>query len=122
MAEMEVTWHTVKAILREVIQEEMGMGRIQMAPRFDGGTLVIQPRDKSLKPKEIPVDQLWKKVTSVREKLRVLEQKLNNHPSLSPEEKADLQLYITRCYGSLTTFNVLFKYDEDRFEGVKGED
>ena len=63
-----------------------------------------------------------KKITSVREKLRVLEQKINNHPRLSDVERAEMQMLITRAYGSLTTFNILFRDEEDRFEGIKSAD
>lgn len=118
----EFDWHHLKALVREALQEEMGGTRIEIAPKFKNGTVILQPADKSLKAKEVPMDVFWKKITSVREKLRVLEQKLNNSKSLSNEERAEFQQYITRCYGSLTTFNVLFKYDEDEFKGVGGED
>jgi len=118
---MEVTWQTVKAILREVLSEEMGMGKCEIAPKFENGTLVIKPENPNLKSKEIPLDAFFKKITSVREKLRVLEQKINNNPTLSNTEKAELQLYITRCYGSLTTFNVLFHHKDDYFEGQKSD-
>lgn len=116
---MEMTWQTIKAILKEVLEEEMGAGRHEIAPKFNGGTIILKPADESLKGKEIPIDVFFKKITSVREKLRVLEQKLNNHKSLSETEKAELQRFITKSYGSLTTFNVLFKHDEDRFVGEK---
>lgn len=119
---MELNWQNLKSLMKEAIQEEMGGARIEITPRFKNGTLLIQPADKSLKPKEIPIDVFWKKITSVREKLRVLEQKVNNTKSLSVEERAEFQHYITRAYGSLTTFNVLFQYDDDKFEGVSGDD
>lgn len=119
---MEMSWQTVKAILREVLQEEMAMGRIAMAPRFEGGKLVLQPRDPALKSKEVPIEAFFKKITSVREKLRVLEQKINNQPKLDDLDRAELQMLITRAYGSLTTFNILFQDEEDRFEGVKTPD
>ena len=118
---MELSWQSIKAILREVLEEEMGVGRASMAPRFEGGTLILQPQDSGLKSKEIPMEVFFKKITSVREKLRVLEQKINNNKSLSVEERAELQQAITRAYGSLTTFNILFADDEDRFVGMRGE-
>ena len=118
---MELSWQTVKAILREVLQEEMGMGRFEIAPKWDGGTLILKPADPDAKPKEVPLDTFFKKITSVREKLRVIEQKINNHDRLSHEDKLELQKLITRAYGSMTTFNVLFREEEDRFEGAKGE-
>ncbi|HUW62543.1 MAG TPA: hypothetical protein VMZ06_16170 [Candidatus Bathyarchaeia archaeon] len=117
---MELTWQSVKAALREVLEEEMGCGRCEIARRWDGGKLILQPFDSGQQPKEVPLDVFFKKITSVREKLRVLEQKLNNHPHLSNEEKLELQMLISRAYGSLTTFNVLFRDDEDKFSGGKG--
>ncbi len=119
---MELSWQTVKAILREVIQEEMAMGRYAMAPRFEGGKLILQPRDATLKSKELPIETFFRKITSVREKLRVLEQKINSHPKLSDVDRAEMQTLITRAYGSLTTFNILFRDEEDRFEGLKSAD
>ena len=85
------------------------------------GTLILKPCD-SAQPKEIPLDVFFKKITSVREKLRVLEQKLNNNESLSWEEKTEFQTLITRAYGSLTTFNILFREEKDRFTGQKSDD
>ncbi|MBX3180433.1 MAG: hypothetical protein KF886_24045 [Candidatus Hydrogenedentes bacterium] len=117
---MEMTWQAFKAVMKEVLHEEMGAGRHFIAKKFDGGMLVLKPADPAHQAKEIPIDVFFKKITSVREKLRVLEQKLNNHAGLSESEKAELQLYITRAYGSLTTFNVLFKEDDDKFVGAKG--
>jgi hypothetical protein len=117
---MELTWQSVKSLLREVLREELGMDRCPMAPRFDGGLLVIKPKDPSLKSREIPVEAFFKKITSVREKLRVLEQKINSHPKLDELDRAELQGLITRAYGSLTTFNFLFQDDEDHFTGMKG--
>lgn len=97
----------------------MGSGRHMIAPKYDGGTLILKPADPEMQAKEIPIDQFFKKITSVREKLRVMEQKINNHKNLTETDKAELQRFITKSYGSLTTFNVLFKDDEDRFVGAK---
>jgi hypothetical protein len=119
---METSWSEVKEAVRQAMLEELSMGRFVMAPRFERGKLILQPCDSSLKSKEIPVEVFFKKLTSVREKLRVLEQKLNNHPGLGEMDKAELQQYITRCYGSLTTFNILFAEDDDKFVGQKSDD
>jgi hypothetical protein len=116
---MELTWQAVKAALREVLEEELGAGTCELAHKWDGGTVLLRPADSSLQAKEIPIEMFFKKITSVREKLRVLEQKINNHPALSCEDRAELQLLITRAYGSLTTFNVLFRDEADRFVGQR---
>ena len=116
---MELTYDIIKDALREVLEEEMGMGTCEMAAKWAGGKLILQPFDSSMQSKEVPLAMFFKKLTSVREKLRVLEQKLNNHPKLSDEEKAEMQLLVTRAYGSLTTFNILFRWEQDRFQGVK---
>ncbi len=109
----------LKRVVRQVLEEEAGLGFTPIAERFDGGSLVIQPRDKSLQAKEIPIDAFFHKVVMVRDRLRVLEQKVNAHKGLSDADKVDLQQYITRVYGSLTSFNVLFDEAEDRFAGAK---
>jgi hypothetical protein len=92
---------------------------VHMGNKWTGGRLVMVPGDSSLKEKEIPVDAFFHKIVMVRDRLRVLEQKINTS-DLTDEAKVELQQYITRVYGSLTTFNVLFKNKEDQFIGVKG--
>lgn len=93
---------------------------VPLGDRWRGGTMILQPADKSLKPKEIPIEDFFHKVVMLRDRLRVLEQHINAHKLLSDEDKVNLQQYITRCYGSLTTFNVLFKNKEQWFVGEKG--
>ena len=119
---MDLNWNDVRTIVQEVLEEDFGTGRYELAPRFNKGTLVFRPADPANKEREVPVEAFFKKITAVREKLRVLEQKLNNTPSLSDTERAEFQQYITRAYGSLTTFNFLFHRDDQRFEGVKEQD
>lgn len=117
---MEIDPQAIKLVMREVLREEMGGGRYALAPKWNDGTLVLRPADANQKEKEVPLDVFFKKLTSVREKLRVLEQKLNNHEALSHTDKAEFQQLITRAQGSLTTFNILFRHEEDRFEGQRG--
>jgi len=93
---------------------------VSLADKWIGGTLLIQPADKSLKPKEIPIADFFHKVVMLRDRLRVLEQNINSNKKLGDEDKVNIQQYITRCYGSLTTFNVLFKNKEQWFVGEEG--
>ncbi|MCC7231607.1 MAG: hypothetical protein IT242_01580 [Bacteroidia bacterium] len=94
--------------------------KVEMGNKWTGGKMMLQPGDNSLKPKEIPIDTFFNKLVMVRDRLRVLEQRINAHEKLTDEDKVNIQQYITRCYGSLTTFNVLFKYTTDHFTGEKG--
>ncbi len=93
---------------------------VPLGERWKGGTMLLQPFDKSQKPKEIPVEVFFHKIVMLRDRLRVMEQQINAHKILSDEDKVNLQQYITRIYGSLTTFNVLFKNKENWFVGEKG--
>jgi hypothetical protein len=95
---------------------------VPLGDKWHGGVLLIQPADKSLKPKEIPIDDFFHKIVMLRDRLRVLEQNINSNKKLSDEDKVNIQQYITRCYGSLTTFNVLFRNKEQWFVGEKGSD
>ncbi len=108
--------------LMQVFLEASGLAEVALAPKWEGGTVRLQPADASLQAKEIPVESLFHKVVMVRDRLRVLEQKINGHPKLSDAEKVEFQQYVTRCYGSLTTFNVLFQHKSDQFVGQKGDE
>lgn len=92
---------------------------ISIADKWKGGKLILEPGDTSLQSKEIPIDSFFHKITMVRDRLRVMEQKINSSNNLDEQEKIDLQQYITRSYGSLTTFNVLFKLKSQQFVGQK---
>ena len=96
---------------------------VKLGDRWVGGTMLLQPKDTSLKPKEIPIEVFFHKIVMARDRLRVLEQNINSNKNLTDEEKVNLQQYITRIYGSFTTFNVLFKNKEHWFVGEKpGQD
>jgi len=110
---------TIKEALREVLREEMGLSVIKMMDRWKGGTLVLRPGKDGLQEKSVPIDGFFHKIVMVRDRLRVLEQKLNTHPALSDADRVELQQYVTRIYGSPTTFNILFADRDDWFVGQK---
>ena len=111
-----------KRVLRTVIQEELGTGEVDLGGRWQGGEVILKPGKEGTAEKRIPIESLFSKVVMIRDKLRVLEQKINAHGKLTAEEKVAMQQYITGCYGSLTTFNVLFANKSDNFVGQKGDD
>ena len=92
-----------------------------MLDRWKGGSLVLKPGKPGQKEKEVPIDDFFHKIVMVRDRLRVLEQRINSHTGLSDADKVELQQYVTRVYGTLTTFNVLFADREDWFVGQKGD-
>jgi hypothetical protein len=109
-------------VLRQVLREELGIDDAPLADRWRGGELVLKPGKDGTQPKSVPIDVFFKKIVGVRDKLRVLEQKVNGSDSLSNEEKLTLQGYITGCYGSMTSFNVLFRDRDDWFVGAGKDD
>lgn len=117
---MEIDYGQLKQALREALAE-VGQGRAELAQRFRGGTVVIRPRDPALQAKEVPIDELFQKIVRLRDALRLLEQKVNATEKLDAEERRTLQGYVTRCYGTLTTFNLLFQDKGDWFVGQKGK-
>lgn len=117
--EVETVSETEKSLLK-ILRQWNGVAEVvPLGDRWKGGSLLLQPYDKSQKPKEIPVEDFFHKIVMLRDRLRVLEQNINSSKNLSDEEKVNIQQYITRCYGSLTTFNVLFKNKEQWFVGEK---
>ena len=113
----------LEELVREVVErtvEEVGVEPPDtvvegLGPRWHKGKLVLHPADPTLQTKEIPIETFFHKIVMVRNNLRVLEQKVNANPKLEEADKVELQQYVTRSYGSLTTFNILFKEKEDQF-------
>lgn len=114
---MEINPEELKDLIREVIQEDLPHGETLLGDRWINGTLYLQPRDSTAIPKEIPIETFFHKIVMLRDRLRVLEQNINSNKKLSDEDKINLQQYITKIYGTLTTFNVLFRDPDDHFVG-----
>jgi hypothetical protein len=109
-------------LIKQALQEVLDSGsEASLTKKFSGGKVLIQPANKELQAKEIPIDEFFKKIIRVRDQLRVLEQKINNHGTLSESDKVSFQSYITRSYGALTSFNILFKDKDDQFRGQSGK-
>ena len=113
---------TFRSVLQEVLREELGVGETRIQPRFQGGELILKPGKEGTAEKKVPIETFFHKIVMIRDKLRVLEQRVNAHTGLTDEDKVTMQQYITACYGTLTTFNVLFADADDRFVGTKGDE
>ena len=111
-----------RSVLREVIRDELAVSPVELGGRWAGGEVVLKPGKEGTQEKRVPIDAFFHKVVMIRDKLRVLEQRINAHPKLTDEEKLQLQQYVTGCYGSLTTFNVLFADRADGFAGAGGKE
>ncbi len=120
--DLDMDINEFKRVLREVLSEELGLKESELGSRWQGGELVLKPGKPGTAEKRIPLDTFFKKIVMVRDKLRVLEAKINAHEGLSDADKVQLQAYITGCYGTLTTFNVLFADREEWFVGASGKD
>lgn len=114
-----VSFFDVESSLVEILKKWSDASEvIPIADKWKGGNLILEPGDSNLQNKEVPIDTFFHKIVMVRDRLRVMEQKINSS-NLDEQEKIDLQQYITRIYGSLTTFNVLFKIKEHQFVGSR---
>ena len=110
----------LELLLRRIIREEAGITPAVPAEKWRGGTLVLRPGTAGLQEKSWPIETFFHKIVMLRNRLRTLEQHVNAS-ELPDEVKVKLQSYISGCYGSLTSFNVLFADDEDQFKGSGGE-
>lgn len=115
-----ISFHEVESTLKAILKKWSDVSEVvNIGDKWKGGKLIMQPGDPNLKATEVPIDTFFHKITMVRDRLRVMEQKINSS-NLEEQEKIDLQQYITRSYGSLTTFNVLFKLKNHNFVGQRG--
>ena len=113
-----VSLFDVESSLVEILKKWSDASEVvPIADKWKGGNLIMEPGDTALQSKDIPIDTFFHKIVMLRDRLRVMEQKINSSKNLDEQEKIDLQQYITRCYGSLTTFNVLFKQKTQQFSG-----
>jgi hypothetical protein len=114
-----ISYAQVESLITKVIRRFSDIQEtVELGDKWIGGRMILEPGKKDLSEKEIPIEAFFHKIVMVRDRLRVMEQRINSS-KLSDEEKVNLQQYITRIYGSLTTFNVLFKYKGDQFSGDK---
>lgn len=117
----QVSMFDVERILTSVLKRYLEYPEpVELGQKWKNGKMILKPEDTGLASKEIPVEQLFHKIVMIRDRIRTMEQRINAS-NLSDEEKVNLQQYITKIYGSLTTFNVLFKNKEDYFVGEKGD-
>ncbi len=116
-----VSFFEVERSLKAILKKWSDVSEvIAISDKWKGGKLILEPGDTNLKSTEIPIDTFFHKITMVRDRLRVMEQKINSS-NLEEQEKIDLQQYITRSYGSLTSFNVLFKLKSQQFIGQRSK-
>lgn len=116
-----ISFYEVESTLRNMLKKWSDISEIiPIGDRWKGGKIILEPKDSNLSNKEIPIDTFFHKIVMVRDRIRVMEQKINAS-KLDDQDKVDLQQYITRIYGSLTTFNVLFKINEHQFSGAKSK-
>lgn len=117
----DLAGNDLEMLLRRIIREEAGVSPVPPAEKWRGGTLALRPGNPELQEKSWPIETFFQKIVMVRNRLRTLEQQVNA-AELPPDVKVKLQGYISGCYGSLTSFNVLFADETDQFKGTGGAD
>lgn len=109
----------IKELAKAIVDEMDLRHSAELAPKWEGGSIFFIPQNSELKEQELPIDRLFHKIVMVRDNLRVLEQQINCNESLTEGEKIKFQGYITKCYGTMTSFNFLFYQDDDKFSSKK---
>ncbi len=116
-----VSWEEIEKVVHSAIRDFTDIQeRVPLGHKWINGKLALHPSDSQLKPYELPIEKFFNKIVMLRDRLRVMEQKINAHKVLTQEEKIDLQQYISKCYGSLTSFNILFRNEVEKFVGEGG--
>jgi hypothetical protein len=110
----------IEMLLRRIIREESGISPVTPAEKWRGGTLVLRPGNTALQERTWPIETFFHKIVMLRNRLRTLEQQINS-ADLAEDVKVKVQSYISGCYGSLTSFNVLFADEDDQFKGSGGD-
>jgi hypothetical protein len=118
-AESPVTFTEAEQSLTRILRAWSGFSpeTVPLGDRWKGGKMILKPGADGVQSKEVPIENFFHKIVMMRDRLRVLEQQINGHAKLDDEDRVNLQQYITRCYGSMTTFNLLFQNREDYFSG-----
>lgn len=114
---MELDKYQIRLMATLIANEIESRHNAELAPKWENGIVVFIPNNPSLKQHELSMYRFMHKVVMVRDNLRILEQQINSNASLTNGEKVRLQGYITRIYGSLTSFNFMFANEEDKFSG-----
>jgi hypothetical protein len=109
----------IRELAKAIVQEMDSIHSADLAPKWEGGSIFFLPKNSEMKEQELPIDKLFHKIVMIRDNLRVLEQQINSNESLSEGEKVKFQGYITKCYGSMTSFNFLFYEETDKFSSKK---
>ena len=118
-----ITLSDIEQALDNILERRLHeMQIVPMGTRWNNGSMILKPGDSSLQAKEVPIETFFHKIVMVRDRLRLIEQKINAHKGLTDEEKVDIQQYVTAVYGSLNTFNVLFRETHHQFKGMSGKE